>query len=127
MMITRNDTLSFPRTSPWTRAALRVVHSAVLLGGLGIVVGCAATPACRKGPKDDVAMAARTTGEAVETGAKTGVEGVKTAGRAVGGWVEGGSKEAKEEWNKGKVDTKATANEGSADVNREASVPVCPD
>ncbi len=72
-------------------------------------------------------MAARTTGEAVETGAKTGVEGVKAAGRAVGGWVEGGSKEAKEEWNKGKADTKATANEGSADVNREASLPVCPD
>jgi hypothetical protein len=127
MMSTRNDTMSFPRASLWARSALRVIQSAVLLGGLGIVVGCAATPACRKGPKDDVAMAARTTGEAVETGAKTGVEGVKTAGRAVGGWVEGGSKEAKEEWNKGKEDTKATANAGSADVKSEASVPVCPD
>jgi hypothetical protein len=127
MTSTRNDTMVFPRTSPWSRAALRVLRSAALLGGLGIAVGCAATPACRKGAKGDVVMGARTAGEAVETGAKTGVEGVKAAGRAVGGWVEGGSKEAKEEWNKGKEDTKATANEGASDVNREASVPVCND
>jgi hypothetical protein len=63
----------------------------------------------------------------VETGAQTGVEGVKAAGRAVGGWVEGGSKEAKEEWKKGKEDTKAEAREGAAEVDREASVPVCND
>ena len=104
-----------------------MLSSAVLIGGLGILIGCAATPACRKGAKGDVALAARTAGEAVETGAKTGVEGVKTAGRAVGGWVEGGSKEAKEEWKKGKQETKETAHEGAADVDREASVPVCPD
>jgi hypothetical protein len=109
------------------RAASRALFTAVLVGGLGILVGCAATPACRKGAKGDVALAARTSGEAVKTGAETGVEGVKTAGRAVGGWVEGGSKEAKEEWNKGKQDTKATAHEGAADVDREASVPVCND
>ena len=127
MTSTRNDTMSFTRTSPWKRAALRALHGAVLLGGLGIVVGCAATPACRKGAKGDVVMGARTAGEAVETGAETGVEGVKAAGRAVGGWVEGGSKEAKEEWKKGKEDTKAEAHEGAAEVNREASVPVCND
>lgn len=127
MTSTRNETVSFNRTSPWTRAARRAIQSVILVGGLGIVVGCAASPACRKGPKDDVAVAARTTGEAVETGAKTGVEGVKAAGRAVGGWVEGGSKEAKEEWNKGKEDTKATANAGASDVKTESSVPVCND
>ena len=127
MTSTKNDTTSSTRTSPWKRAALGMLRSAVILGGLGIVVGCAATPACRKGAKGDVVMGARTAGEAVETGAKTGVEGVKAAGRAVGGWVEGGSKEAKEEWNKGKEDTKAKANEGAADVDREASVPVCND
>ena len=116
-----------PSTRAFGRTARRVLSSAVLAFGLGILIGCAATPACRKGAKGDVVMGARTAGQAVETGAKTGVEGVKTAGRAVGGWVEGGSKEAKEEWNKGKQETKETAHEGAADVDREASVPVCPD
>ncbi len=96
---------------------------AIFVGGLG----CAATPACRKGPKDDVAMGARTAGEAVKTGVTTGVEGVKAAGSAVGGFVEGGSDEAKKEWKEGKQETKATAREGSADVDREASVPNCKD
>lgn len=105
----------------------RAIFTVALVGGLGIVLGCAATPTCRKGAKGDVALGARTAGEAVKTGAETGVEGVKTAGRAVGGWVEGGSKEAKEEWNKGKQETKATAREGAADVDREASVPQCSD
>ena len=127
MTSTKDDTMSSTRTSSWKRAALGVLRSAVLLGGLGIAVGCAATPACRKGAKGDVVMGARTAGEAVETGAQTGVEGVKAAGRAVGGWVEGGSKEAKEEWKKGKEDTKSEAHEGAAEVDREASVPVCPD
>ena len=105
----------------------RAITALVVVAGLGVAMGCAATPACRRGAKGDVVMAARTTGEAVETGAKTGVEGVKTAGRAAGGWVEGGSKEAKEEWNKGKADTKATAHEGSEATEREANVPVCKD
>lgn len=116
-----------PSTPSWMRATRKALLSALLLGSLGILIGCAATPACRKGPKGDVALGARTAGEAVKTGAETGVEGVKTAGRAVGGWVEGGSKEAKEEWNKGKQETKETAHEGAADVDREASVPTCKD
>ena len=114
-------------SSSWKQLARRAISGAVLAGGLGIVIGCAATPACRKGAKGDVVLGARTAGEAVKTGAETGVEGVKTAGRTVGGWVEGGSKEAKEEWNKGKHETKETAHEGAADVNREASVPTCSD
>jgi hypothetical protein len=119
--------LAKPPAPAWRRVTRRALGSALLVGGLGILVGCAATPACRKGAKGDVVMGARTAGEAVETGAKTGVEGVKTAGRAVGGWVEGGSKEAKEEWKKGKQETRATAREGAADVDREASVPACRD
>lgn len=102
---------------------IKWLFGAALAGAIG--VGCAASPPCRKGPKDDVVMGARTGGEAVETGAKTGVEGVKTGGRAVGGWVEGGSSEAKEEWNKGKQETKATAREGAADTKDEANVPTC--
>ena len=99
----------------------------VLVSGLGVVLGCAATPPCRQGAKGDVVLGARTAGEAVKTGAETGVEGVKTAGRTVGGWVEGGSKEAKEEWKEGKQDTKKTARDGAADVHREATVPTCSD
>ena len=105
------------------RAVTLLFVSAVFVGGLG----CAATPTCRKGPKGDIAMGARTAGEAVKTGATTAVEGVKATGAAVGGWVEGGSDEAKEKWKEGKQDTKATANEGAADVDREASVPTCKD
>lgn len=127
MTSTTNPRTTIARTTPWKRAVICALNAAALVGGLGIVVGCAATPACRKGAKGDVVMGARTAGEAIETGAETGVEGVKAAGRAVGGWVEGGSKEAKEEWKKGKEDTKAEANEGAAEVNREASVPVCND
>jgi len=111
------------RKTSTLRAALLLLAGAVFVGGLG----CAATPACRKGAKGDIAMGARTAGEAVKTGAETGVEGVKAAGKAVGGWVEGGSAEAKEKWNEGKQDTKATANEGAANVDREASVPICKD
>lgn len=100
--------------------------SALVLGSIGMAtLGCATTPVCRKGPKDDITMAARTTGEAVKTGAKTGVEGIKAAGEAVGGWVEGGSSEAKEKWREGKADTKATAREGTAETRYEADVPPC--
>jgi hypothetical protein len=115
-------------------SSLRLVQSvsrgfaaAAVVAGLGVSLGCAATPACRRGATGDVAMAGRTAGEAVETGAKTGVEGVKTAGRAAGGYIEGGSKEGKEEWNKGKAETKETAHEGAAETKKEASVPVCKD
>jgi hypothetical protein len=102
-----------------------MLFGVVLVSGLGIVLGCAATPPCRQGAKGDVMLGARTAGQAVKTGAETGVEGVKTAGRTVGGWVEGGSKEAKEEWKEGKEDTKETAHDGAADVRREATVPEC--
>lgn len=111
------------RETPMLRTEILLFAGAVFVGGLG----CAATPACRKGAKGDIVMGARTAGEAVKTGAETGVEGVKTAGKAVGGWVEGGSSEAKEKWNEGKQETKATAHEGAADVDREASVPACRD
>jgi hypothetical protein len=103
----------------------RMLFGVVLVSGLGIVLGCAATPPCRQGAKGDVVLGARTAGQAVKTGAETGVEGVKTAGRTVGGWVEGGSKEAKEEWKEGKQETKETAHDGAADVRREATVPEC--
>jgi hypothetical protein len=61
-----------------------------------IAAGCSQKEAeypenCRKGPGDDVKMAGRTAGQGVEAGAETGVAGVKQAGRAVGGWFEGGS------------------------------------
>ena len=112
-------------TIPGTGTVRRMLFGIVLVSGLGIVLGCAATPPCRQGAKGDVVLAARTAGEAVKTGAETGVEGVKTAGRTVGGWVKGGSKEAKEEWKEGKQETKETAREGADEVHREATVPTC--
>jgi len=106
--------------------ALRRLSAAALVVGLGLSVGCAAQPTCRKGGvKGAVVTGARTTGEAVETGAKTAAEGVKTAGKTVGGMVTGGTDEAREEWNEGKAETKATAREGAADVDEEANLPLC--
>ena len=88
-------------------------------------LGCGASAPCRKGPKDDVAMATRTTGKAAETGVKTGVEGVKTGGRSVGGFAKDGSSGAKREWKKGKADTSAEAREGAAETKSESNVPPC--
>jgi len=79
---------------------------------------------------------ARTAGQCVEKGAKTGfagaktgvvtgVEGVKAAGKAVGGFVEGGSDEASREWKQGKDDTRRAARSGSAEVRSEAHAPNC--
>ena len=101
---------------------------ALLLGVLSAVLvnlGCAASPPCRKGPKDDVAMAARTAGAAVKTGVTTAGDGVVAVGRTAGGWVEGGESQAAEEWSEGKQETKATANEGASETDEEASLPLC--
>ncbi|MBK7586117.1 MAG: hypothetical protein IPI67_38775 [Myxococcales bacterium] len=103
------------------RPTLLMFTGATLLANLG----CGAAAPCRKGPKDDVVMAARTAGEAVETGVKTGVEGVKAGGRAVGGFATDGSSGAKKEWKNGKADTKAEANEGAAETKDETEIPRC--
>lgn len=136
-MNTMNDRTLEPRGTSAARAdrgqwkvgavaVLRKLGAAGFVLGIGLGIGCAATPPCRPaGAKGAVVLGARTAGEAVEAGAETGVEGIKTAGRAAGGMVEGGSDKAEEEWNKGKVETKAEGREGSAEVEREASVPVC--
>jgi hypothetical protein len=55
----------------------------------------------------------------------TGVEGVKAAGKAVGGFVEGGSEQASREWKQGKNDTRRSARSGSEEVRSEARAPSC--
>jgi len=80
---------------------------------------------CRDGPGDDVKMAGRTAGQGVEAGAETGVAGVKQTGRAVGGWLEGGSDEANRQWEKGKIETKQEAAEGKQEIKAEKR-PNCP-
>lgn len=106
--------------------ALRTLGATALVAGLGLTAGCASDPACRKaGVAGTMITAGRTTGEAVATGAKTAVEGVKAGGRAVGGMVEGGAPKAEEKWNEGKQDTKATAREGASEVDEEANLPIC--
>lgn len=67
----------------------------------------------------------RTAAAGAKTGAKTGVEGVKTFGRSVGGLFEDGSAGAKREWKNGAQQTKKTAHEGAAEVDDEASTPRC--
>ena len=64
--------------------------------------------------------APRRPSKGVKTGAKTGVEGVKAAGSAVGGFVEGGSDEASERWRAGKEKTRTTAREGADDTSAAA-------
>jgi hypothetical protein len=74
---------------------------------------------------------AKTAGRCVEMGAKvgvagaktgvtTGVEGVKTFGKAVGGFVEGGSDGAQREWKQGKAETKRTSREGADEVKQQS-------
>ena len=48
------------------------------------------------------------------------VEGVKTVGKAVGGFVEGGSDGAQREWNQGKAETKHIAHQGADEVKQES-------
>jgi hypothetical protein len=55
-----------------------------------------------------------------KTGITTGVEGVKTFGKAVGGWAAGGSDGAQREWNQGKAETKRVAHRGSDEVKQES-------
>ncbi len=71
-------------------------------------------------------MGAKTGWAGAKTGVKTGVEGVKAAGKAVGGFVEGGSDEARKEWQQGKEETRRAAHSGAADVKQEADSNDCP-
>jgi hypothetical protein len=73
-----------------------------------------------------VEKGAKTGVAGVKTGATTGVEGVKAAGKAVGGFVEGGTDKAREQWQEGKAQTSHTAHEGADDVRRESKAPDCP-
>ncbi len=71
-------------------------------------------------------MAAKTTAAAVETGATTAVEGVKTVGKTVAGYVDGGSERAGEAWREGAAQTRSRARSGGQQVQREANTPGCP-
>jgi hypothetical protein len=71
-------------------------------------------------------MGAKTGVAGAKTGVLTGVEGVKAAGKTVGGFVEGGSDQARREWQQGKSDTKRVAHEGAGEVRQESKSPDCP-
>ena len=71
-------------------------------------------------------MGAKTGVAGAKTGIVTGVEGVKAVGKTVGGFVEGGSGQARREWQQGKADTKRAAHAGSDDVKQESKSPDCP-
>jgi hypothetical protein len=71
-------------------------------------------------------MGAKTGVAGAKTGVVTGVEGVKAVGKTVGGFVEGGSDEARREWQQGKDETRRAAHSGAGEVKEEAHAPDCP-
>ena len=71
-------------------------------------------------------MGAKTGYAGAKTGVTTGVEGVKAAGSAVGGYFEGGSNEAERKWQEGKSNTSQTAREGSRETSTESHSGDCP-
>lgn len=116
-----------PKNVVMTSATSRRSQLCVVLIFATLVSACAST---REQPP------ARTAGQCVEKGAKTGfagaktgvvtgVEGVKAAGKAVGGFVEGGSDQASREWKQGKAETRRAARSGSDETRSEAHAPNC--
>ncbi len=81
---------------------------------------------CRDSAGDDIEMAAETTGKAVETGAVAAYHGVKTAGEAGVGWVKGGSREARQEWNEEADETDRVTREKAHETKQAANEPECP-
>ena len=71
-------------------------------------------------------MGAKTGVAGAKTGVVAGVEGVKAVGKTVGGFVEGGSERARQEWQEGKADTKRAAHSGAEETKGEAKAPDCP-
>jgi hypothetical protein len=110
---------------------MNLLRAAALAAIMGAVVGCGSDPKTADsvddpcGPADDVERGAVTAGEAVKTGATTAVEGTKAVGKTVGGWVDGGSDEAKKDWAEGKAETRATANQGAAETETAATTKPC--
>lgn len=98
---------------------------------LSLAVGCDRDPNTADdidpcGPADDVEHAAGTAGQAVKTGGTTAWEGIKTTGKALGGLVDGGTDEAKKEWEEGKQKTRETARRGAANTEAAAEAdPPC--
>ena len=99
------------------------------LGWVVVALACAACGSSNppaKTAEQCTKMGAKTGVAGAKTGIETGVEGVKAAGRAVGGFVEGGSDQARREWQQGKADTKRAAHAGAEDVRQESKSPDCP-
>lgn len=70
---------------------------------------------------------ARTAGASAELGGKVALEGVKTFGRAVGGFFQGGSERAGEQWHEGADRTRSVAREEATQVKATTAAPPCPD
>src|SRR5690349_18892440 len=82
---------------------------ALAIASAGGSLSCHSSSKPTKTAEQCTKMGARTGVAGAKTGVKTGVEGVKAVGKTVGGWVEGGSEEAKREWQEGKSETKRAA------------------
>jgi hypothetical protein len=103
-----------------------MVPSSRLYGGVLLLatLGVASCGSDSKAPVKTAGRCAEMGAKVGVAGAKTGIttgdEGVKAVGKAVGGFVEGGSDGADREWKQGKADTKRIAHEGADDVKQES-------
>src|SRR4051794_10372111 len=104
------------------------MHKLVMMTVAWALAGsaCASNQEPAKSAVNCTKMGANTGVAGAKTGVKTGVEGVKTFGKAVGGLVEGGTDEAKRQWQEGKAETKRTAHEGADETKRASKAPDCP-
>jgi hypothetical protein len=78
---------------------------------------------CR--PSDEIERGLLTTGSAARAGGLTVANGVRTLGESVGGFFEGGSARAKEEWDAGAERTRTTAREEGAVTKQTAHTSRC--
>lgn len=101
---------------------------AVVVGFVAMLgaASCSSHKAPARSAGDCVKKGVRTGVAGAKTGVTTGVEGVKAAGKTVGGFVEGGSDEARRRWQEGKADTKRAAHSGAEETAQEANAPDCP-
>jgi hypothetical protein len=100
--------------------AARSLASVTALSALSLVACGSDAPPPAKTAGRCVEMGAKVGVAGAKTGITTGVEGVKAAGKTVGGFVQGGSEGAAHEWKEGKAETKRSAHEGADDVRQES-------
>ena len=107
-------------------AAMRNLAVMVLVALAVGISSCGSSQGPAKSAANCTKKGVNTAAAGAKTGVTTGVEGVKAVGKAAGGFVEGGSDEAKKKWREGKEETKRTAHEGAEETKSESKATDCP-